>query len=120
MASPYYVIEPIDAKFNGKRRGSLTKDLAIKVLAGEQGVTVMGGYGTYTVLDRPYRTSLTVPSAPQPITLSVPILFTGTANETNGVERDIRRLELMAGRGVGIDGWTGPLIPAPVVGLYPF
>lgn len=89
------------------------KTLTLEVPAGEGSPTVTDGYGGWEVVNRPFRTGLTVWRGFSPIILSVPLLFEGF-DEGKSLEGDIEVLELMAGR--GRDG--GPVRPPPVLRLH--
>jgi hypothetical protein len=77
------------------------------VLAGDQAPRVVGGYAKIDVVDRTERSGISVFRGYDPIVLEVPVRFEaedrsgpwGSADGTQ-IERDIRLLEQMAGRGI--------------------
>ena len=72
---------------------------------GNDGVKVTGGYGGWDLVDRPRRISLTQWNGRNPLSMDVPILFDGYANN-NSVEVDCTKLEAMAFN----DGFNPPPI----------
>lgn len=83
------------------------------VLAGDSAPQIVDGYANYETVDRPGRVGLTVFSGYNPITMEVPIVFEGVRDGRGvDIERDIRLLERMAGRG----NFPGTAVgPPPVV-----
>jgi hypothetical protein len=84
----------------------LRNSAQFNVLAGDTPPTITDGYARITVLDRPQRTGLSVFTGYNPMVLRVPIRFEaidehGGWLDASGVEieKDIKLLEQMAGRG---------------------
>jgi hypothetical protein len=73
----------------------------VQVLAGLGAPTVTGGWADWVEIERPQRVSLTVLRGYPPVRLTIPVLFEALL-DTEGrmnVEREIQKLEWMAGRG---------------------
>lgn len=109
-------IRSINSKFGRDRRllvpQDLKEDLSFDVLAGEGAPTVTDGYQKLTTVDRPMATGISVFEGYNPITLEIPIWFEAVRRNGVDVERDIKLLEKMAGRGAGTVHGDGP---APIV-----
>lgn len=75
---------------------------AVRVLVGEGGASVTGGYGGWEAVGRTRRRSLVRWAGFEPLTISVPIVFGAQFDLDGGAqcEREITQLENMAGRGV--------------------
>jgi hypothetical protein len=87
--------------------GELHKSLSFSALAGDEPPRPVDGYAKFSTLDRPERVGVTTFDGYNPFVLEVPIQFEAWAdqggavqgNEGEQIERDIRLLERMAGRG---------------------
>jgi len=83
----------IPAKYQYTFRSSAGS--VVKVLRGDMAAKIVGGEGGWTLVDRPRRTSLTQWTGRQPYQMDVPVLFDGW-RESESVEQDIRRLQIMS------------------------
>lgn len=86
--------------FGTLTNGKELEEQFVQVLAGEGAPTPTGGWPKWVEVERPQRVSMTVLQGYPPMQLSVPIRFEAVL-ETEGrmdVEREIQKLEWMAGR----------------------
>jgi len=68
------------------------------VLAGDTAPVIIGGYGKFSVVDRPDRVGMTAFNGYDPITVEVPVRFAAiVSGSSQRVEADIALLEVMAG-----------------------
>jgi hypothetical protein len=97
--------------------GNARKGFQFKALAGDTPPTITDGYANWDVVERSQRTGLTVFRGYNPIVMSIAIQFEGYLSGTRmdgqpyggvQIERDIKLLERMGGRGAFKGAAVGP------------
>lgn len=86
--------------FGTLTNGREIEEQFVQVLAGDGAPTVTGGWPKWVEVERPQRVSMTVLQGYPPLQLTIPIRFEAVL-ETQGrmdVEREVQKLEWMAGR----------------------
>jgi hypothetical protein len=92
----------------------LLESTGFDVLAGPKPPRIVGGYGKVSTIDRPNRSGLSKFDGYDPISMEVQVQFErlrnsgGVLTGVDDVERDIAKLERMAGRGQFQGAATGP------------
>lgn len=95
------IVAPMKRKSIKVPRKRITRGNRLEVVAGDTPPTITGGYAKYDAVDRPDRVGLTRFLGYDPLTMDVPIRFENVIDgEGVPIERDIKLLERMAGRGV--------------------
>lgn len=112
-------IRSVLSKFSGRGKtrllvpGKLRAATTVSVMPGDQPPRITDGYAKLSTVDRPQRTGLTIFDGFNPMVLEVPIRFENFQfGEGLQIERDIAKLERLAGRG----DFEGTAVgPPPVV-----
>jgi hypothetical protein len=89
--------------------GRLRSKNIFEVLAGDEPPQIVKGYAKFSTLSRPERTGVATFDGYDPIELEIPLQFEGWINGDGAViERRIKKLERMAGRGPFKGAADGP------------
>lgn len=118
-------IRSVSSKFSGRGKtrllvpGRLRAATTVSMMPGDQPPRITDGYAKYSTLDRPGRTGLTIFDGFNPMMMEIPIRFENFQfREGLQIERDIAKLERLAGRGnfEGTAVGSPPIIRVAVTG----